>query len=135
VREGDLILSDTGMSWNGYHSDFGKTWICSTDPKPTAALAACYERWCELYGAVTEVLVPGNSCGDLVRAASKVEPKYGLAHFYLGHGVGCDSAEMPFIGSDLGLAFDDSIELVPGMTFVLEPVVWRDGWGATAARS
>jgi Xaa-Pro dipeptidase len=58
-----------------------------------------------------------------------VKTKYGLAHFYLGHGVGCDSAEAPFIGSDLGLAFDDTVELAPGMTFVLEPVVWRDGVG------
>ena len=36
---------------------------------------------------------------------------------------------MPFIGSDLGIAFDDTIELAAGMTFVLEPVVWRDGVG------
>ena len=49
------------------------------------------------------------------------------AHYYLGHGVGCDSAEAPFI--DLGLAFDDTVELAPGMVFVLEPVVWRDGVG------
>ncbi len=129
LREGDLILSDTGMSWNGYHSDFGKTWICSIDPRPSPALRDCYLRWRELLGAVLAVIKPGATCGDLVRAATNVEEKFGLAHFYLGHGVGCDSAEMPFIGSDLGLAFDDTIELAAGMTFVLEPVVWRDGVG------
>lgn len=129
LREGDLILSDTGMSWNGYHSDVGKTWLCSVDPRPSPALRDCYKRWKELYAAVAAAIKPGATSGDLVRAAVAVEPKYGLAHFYLGHGVGCDSAEMPFIGSDLGLAFDDTVELVPGMTFVLEPVVWRDGVG------
>ena len=36
-REGDMVLCDTGITWMGYHSDFGKTWICSVDPKPTAA--------------------------------------------------------------------------------------------------
>ena len=36
---------------------------------------------------------------------------------------------MPFIGSDLGIEFDDTVELAPGMVFVLEPVVWRDGIG------
>ena len=41
LREGDLILCDTGITWMGYHSDFGKTWICSVDPKPTAAQRAC----------------------------------------------------------------------------------------------
>jgi Xaa-Pro dipeptidase len=129
LREGDLILSDTGMSWNGYHSDFGKTWICSLDPRPTPALRDCYLQWRALYDEVCAVIRPGATAGDLVRAAQKVEQKYGLSHFYLGHGVGCDSAEMPFIGSDLGLAFDDTIELAAGMTFVLEPVVWRDGAG------
>ena len=53
-----------------------------------------------------------------------------LGHpFTHGHGIGADSSEMPFIGSDLGLAFDDTIEVTAGMTFVLEPVVWRDGVG------
>ena len=39
------------------------------------------------------------------------------------------TVEPPFIGSDLGIAYDDTVELVPGMVFVLEPVVWRDGIG------
>ncbi len=129
LREGDLILCDSGISWNGYHSDFGKTWICSLDPQPTPELYACYQTWRDLYASVCEVIKPGATCGDLVRAAMNVETKYGLAHFYLGHGVGCDSAEAPYIGSDLGLAFDDTVELAAGMVFVLEPVVWRDGIG------
>src|SRR5207248_2618142 len=127
LREGDVILCDTGMSWHGYHSDFGKTWICSFDPKPTPAHRDCYLIWRDLYAAVCDTIKPGATCGDLVRAAMSVEPKYGLEHFYLGHGVGCDSAEAPIIGSNLGLAFDDTVVLEPGMTFVLEPVVWRDG--------
>ena len=129
LREGDLILSDTGMAWHGYHSDFGKTWLCSLDPQPSSELRACYHQWRALFDEVCASIRPGATAGDLVRAAQRVEQKYGLSHFYLGHGVGCDSAEMPFIGSDLGLAFDDTIVLAAGMTFVLEPVVWRDGVG------
>ena len=117
------------MSWYGYHSDFGKTWICSVDPKPTPAQRACYTRWCEVIDAVYAAIKPGATCGDLVRAAASVEPKHALRQFYLGHGAGCDSGEPPFIGSDLGLAYDDTVELVEGMAFVLEPVVWRDGVG------
>ncbi len=126
LREGDLVLCDTGITWNGYHSDFGKTWICSFDPRPGPALRACYLRWCEVMEAVYAAIKPGATCGDLDRAAASVEPKFALKQFYLGHGAGCDSAEPPFIGSDLGLAFDDTVELAPGMVFVLEPVVWRD---------
>ena len=129
LREGDLVLSDTGLGWNGYHSDFGKTWICSLRPKPSAALRDCYLRWRDLIEEVYAAIRPGASCGDLVRAAQKVEPKHALKHFYLGHGLGCDSAEGPIIGSDLGLPFDDTVELKQAMVFVLEPVVWRDGVG------
>jgi Xaa-Pro aminopeptidase len=129
LREGDLIMCDTGITWMGYHSDFGKTWICGVDPKPTATQRACYTRWTEVMEAVYSTIKPGATCGDLVRAAAAVEPKHALRHFYLGHGCGCDSGEPPFIGSDLGIAFDDTVELAPGMVFVLEPVVWRDGAG------
>jgi Xaa-Pro aminopeptidase len=79
--------------------------------------------------AVYATIKPGATCGDLVRAAASVEPKHAFRHFYLGHGAGCDSGEAPFIGSDLGIDYDDTVELVPGMVFVLEPVVWREGVG------
>jgi Xaa-Pro dipeptidase len=129
LREGDLVLCDTGITWMGYHSDFGKTWICGVDPTPTPAQQECFTRWCEVIEAVYAAIKPGVTCGNLVRAAATVEPKHALRHFYLGHGCGCDSGEPPFIGSDLGLAHDDTVELVPGMVFVLEPVVWRNGVG------
>ena len=129
LREGDLILCDTGITWMGYHSDFGKTWICSVYPHPTPGQRECFTRWCEVMDAVYGAIKPGVTCGDLVRAAASVEPKHSLRHFYLGHGAGCDSSEAPFIGSDLGIEFDDTVVLAEGMVFVLEPVIWRDGVG------
>ena len=52
-----------------------------------------------------------------------------LPHFYLGHGIGVNAAEMPMIGTDLGEEFDENFVLQPGMVLVLEPVVWEDGTG------
>jgi Xaa-Pro dipeptidase len=49
-----------------------------------------------------------------------------LSYFYLAHGIGTDSAEMPLIGTDRGAEFDASIVLQPGMVLVLEPVIWDD---------
>lgn len=129
LREGDLILCDTGINWGGYHSDFGKTWICGVDRRPTAAQQDCFEEWAALMRAVYAAIKPGVSCADLVVAAAAITPKHALRHYYLGHGTGCDAAEPPFIGSDLGAAYDRSVVLVPGMVFVLEPVVWHDGVG------
>ena len=52
-----------------------------------------------------------------------------LPHFYLGHGIGTNAAEMPMIGTDLGEEFDDNFVFPAGMVLVLEPVVWEDGTG------
>jgi len=37
-----------------------------------------------------------------------------MEHFYLAHGIGTDSAEMPLIGTDLGEAFDCVAHHGPG---------------------
>ena len=71
----------------------------------------------------------GATAADLTRAArdvSGIDTPW-LPHFYLGHGLGIDSAEMPFIGSDLGSAFDDNCVLQAGTVLVFEPIVWEDG--------
>jgi Xaa-Pro aminopeptidase len=56
-----------------------------------------------------------------------------LAHLYLAHGTGTESAEMPYVGTDLGEDFDESLVLAPGMVLVLEPVIWEDGHGGFRA--
>lgn len=129
LRDGDLILCDVGVVWNGYHSDFGKTWLVGFGAQPDKELQAHFDRWRTLIDVVYAGVRPGRTCADLARDAKTVEPEFALSHFYLGHGVGCDSAEMPFIGSELGPELEDAIELVPGMVFILEPVIWTDGIG------
>jgi Xaa-Pro aminopeptidase len=129
LSDGELILCDVGTVWNGYHSDFGKTWLCSHDPRPSDELRRCYERWRVAIDVAYAAIKPGRTCADVARDVAAVEPKYKVDHFYLAHGTGCDSAEAPFIGSELGPEIEDAIELLPGMTFVLEPVIWHDGVG------
>ena len=40
---------------------------------------------------------------------------------------------MPYVGTDLGEDFDESVVLAPGMVLVLEPVIWEDGRGGFRA--
>ena len=78
-----------------------------------------------------EVIKAGATSGDLARAAIAANGgrKPWLPHFYLGHGIGTNAAEMPMIGTDLGQEFDDNFVFPAGMVLVLEPVVWEDGTG------
>src|SRR5207237_8018756 len=108
---------------------FGRTWIVSDDARPSPAQQAQHRRWCEVVAAVLERCKPGVSAAELTKVAIDTNggTKPWIEHFYLAHGVGTDSAEMPLIGTDLGEAFDERLVLAPGMVLVIEPVIWDDG--------
>ena len=57
-----------------------------------------------------------------------------MSHFYLGHGLGLDSAEMPFVGSDSAMRSTKASSSA-GMVLVLEPIVWDEGQAATARKT
>jgi Xaa-Pro aminopeptidase len=133
LERGDVLWVDTGISFEGLHSDFGRTWVVGRDPD--ARQRAQFERWRAVMDAVLDVTRAGATAAELttaaVDAAGGVTPW--LRHLYLGHGLGIDSAEMPFVGSDLGERFDASLVLATGMVLVLEPIVWEDGAGGYRA--
>lgn len=127
LAEGDVLWVDTGISYAGFHSDFGRTWIVGREPDPRQR--AQFDRWRSIMDAVLAVTRAGSTAADLtaaaIDAAGGVKPW--MPHFYLGHGLGIDSAEMPYVGSDIGDAFDASLVLAAGMVLVLEPIVWDEG--------
>jgi Xaa-Pro aminopeptidase len=129
LAEGDVMWVDTGISCHGYASDFGRTWLVSRRPQPSRRQRDQLVRWRNVVDAVLEKIRPGATGRDLTDAAMKADagrPPW-LRHFYLAHGVGTDSAEMPLVGTDLGPEFDERIVLTPGMVLVLEPVIWDEG--------
>ena len=127
LEEGDVLWVDTGISCRGFHSDFGRTWVVGREPNPRER--SQFERWQTIMDAVLGVTRAGATAADLtgaaIRAAGGIRPW--MPHFYLGHGLGIDSAEMPYVGSDIGEAFDASLLLAEGMVLVLEPIVWDEG--------
>jgi Xaa-Pro dipeptidase len=125
LEPGDVLWIDTGINLNGYASDFGATWIVGGEP--SAQAQAQFGQWRAIVDRVLEVTKPGATGADLVRAAENNGKRPWLSYFYLAHGIGTDSAEMPLIGTDRGPEFDASIVLAPGMVLVFEPVVWEDG--------
>jgi Xaa-Pro dipeptidase len=129
LREGDVIWVDAGITWEGYASDYGRTWITGVDPVPNTKQQKHFRRWRAVVDAALDVLKPGVSALQLgttaIDANGGVRPW--IDHFYLAHGVGTESAEMPLIGTDLGERFDERLIMQPGMVLVFEPVIWEDG--------
>jgi Xaa-Pro dipeptidase len=129
LRTGDVLWTDVSITYNGFCSDFGRTWLVGESP--TSRQRDQFHQWRDILDAVLKVVKAGASSGDLARAAIAANggKKPWLPHFYLGHGIGTNAAEMPMIGTDLGQEFDDNFVFPAGMVLVLEPVVWEDGTG------
>ena len=129
LAKGDVLWTDVSITYDGYCSDFGRTWLVGEEP--SARQQAQFEKWREILDAVLAVTRAGATSGDLARAAIAANggAKPWLPHFYLGHGIGTNAAETPMIGTDLGEEFDDNFVFPAGMALVLEPVVWEDGTG------
>ncbi len=127
LRPGDVIWVDSGIHYEGYASDFGRTWL--VDREPTDRQQAQARRWHEVVAAALDVCKPGATALELGRAATAANggTRPWIEHFYLSHAVGTDSAEMPLIGTDLGEQFDAGMVLAPGMVLVMEPVIWDEG--------
>ncbi len=129
LATGDVLWTDVSITYAGYCSDFGRTWLVGRQPTPRQQ--AQYRRWRDIVSAVLEVTRPGATAAELGRTATEANggSRPWLPHFYLGHGIGVNAAETPMIGTDLGDEFDEKFVFEPGMVLVLEPVVWEDGTG------
>lgn len=127
LAQGDVLWVDTGIMYQGFHSDFGRTWVVGQDPTPRQQ--AQHARWREINDAVRSVLRAGVSAFDLTAAAMQVcgGDRPWMSHFYLGHGLGLDSAEAPYVGTDLGDDYDRRLVLASGTVLVIEPIVWDEG--------
>ena len=126
LRAGDVMWIDTGINLHGYASDFGATWIIGRDPD--SGEQEQFTRWRAVVDRALERVKPGATAADLVEAAGLEHGQHPwLSYFYLAHGIGTDSAEMPFVGTDLGTEFDAALTLREGMVLVFEPVIWDDG--------
>lgn len=133
LARGDVLWSDASSTYGGFHSDFGRTWIVGQEPDTRQREQ--FARWRSIMEAVLGVTRAGAHGSDLTAAAIEANggTKPWMPHFYLGHGLGIDSAEMPYVGSDIGEAFDESYVLQAGMILVLEPIVWEDGYSGYRA--
>ncbi len=129
LQTGDVLWTDVSITYAGYCSDFGRTWLVGD--KPSARQQDQFHQWRAILDAVLAVTKAGATSGDLARAAIAANggAKPWLPHFYVGHGIGTYPAEAPMIGTDLGEEFDDNFVFPVGMALVLEPVVWEDGTG------
>ncbi|MCV2864580.1 M24 family metallopeptidase [Albidovulum sediminicola] len=115
LQAGDVLMLDTGCSWDGYFCDFDRNWAVG---KADDLARRAHDTLWRATEAGLAAAKPGNSCADLFRAMSAV-----IAEMYksggdigrLGHGLGTQLTEQPSHA-----AFDETV-LEAGMVLTLEP--------------
>jgi Xaa-Pro dipeptidase len=122
LREGELVLIDTGCTVQGYHSDVTRTWIFGT-PDPEQQRIWDLEHAAQ--AAAFEAVRPGASCASIDAAARAVLEAAGLGPDYrlpglphrTGHGCGLAIHEAPY------LVRGNQTVLLPGMCCSNEPMI------------
>ncbi len=124
IREGTLVMIDGGCTVEGYESDITRTLVLG---KPSDKMRTVFEI---VHGAQTAALKTaraGAECQAVDAAARKfiAEAGYGPAYKFfthrLGHGIGMDGHEWPY------LVRGNTTPLAANMTFSDEPGIYIPG--------
>ena len=124
IREGAMVMIDDGCTVEGYESDITRTFVYG---KPSDKMQSCFDIVHRAQAAALATARPGVACEAVDAAARKVivDAGYGpgYAHFShrLGHGIGMDGHEWPY------LVQGNSLPIAEGMTFSDEPGIYIRG--------
>ena len=115
--EGTSVMFDFGGVVDGYCSDFGRTVVAG---EPSQDLLDAYDVMLAAYEAGRDACRPGAPACEVNAACRAPIEEAGLGpHFRhrMGHGIGLDVHERPFVSSE------DETPLEAGMTFTDEPSI------------
>lgn len=124
LQDGDIVLVDGGCDIEGFRSDVSRTVVFG---HPSDRQREVWDIVRKAQVAAHEAIRPGVSCEDIDRAARKViedagfGPDYAYFSHRLGHGIGMDGHEYPY------LVRGNKLKLEPGMTFSNEPGIYIYG--------
>ncbi|MGC1687161.1 MAG: Xaa-Pro peptidase family protein [Candidatus Acidiferrales bacterium] len=124
LREGDSVLLDDGTTVEGYQSDVTRITVLG---KPSDKLQRAFEIVRKAQDAALAAAVAGKPCGSVDDAARRVITAAGFGPVYkyfahrLGHGIGLDMHEHPY------LVRGNQTILAAGMTFSNEPGIYVVG--------
>ncbi len=124
IREGTILLMDGGCKVEDYESDISRTVVLA---KPTDKMKRVWDIVHRAQATALATAKPGVPCQEVDAAARKViaDAGYGPDYKYfthrVGHGIGMDGHEWPY------LVRGNTLPLAPNMCFSDEPGVYIRG--------
>src|SRR5262245_10095337 len=130
IKEGTIIMIDDGCTVEGYQSDITRTFVLG---KATDKMKKVFEIVHAAQAAALKAARPGVPLEDSDAAGRKVvvDAGYGPGFKYfthrLGHGMGMDGHEWPYLVKNNMYGFEKALKLQPGMVFSDEPGIYIRG--------
>lgn len=125
IEEGDMVMLDLGVSYNGYFSDAAITVFAGEGDESGKKLVEATE---EALRAAVKIIKPGVRTGDIGAAIATVAKKYNFAVVadLGGHSLGKVPHEKPYIGNT---GKSGKGEVLPeGLVIAVEPI-FTEGMG------
>jgi Xaa-Pro dipeptidase len=130
IREGTIIMFDDGCLVEGYQSDLTRTFVLG---KATDKMKRVFDLVLRAQTAALAQARPGVTLESVDAAARKViedggfGPGYKFFTHRLGHGLGMDMHEWPYLVPNNMFGWDRAIALSRGMVFSDEPGIYIPG--------
>ncbi len=119
LRQGDILNIDITAILDGYYGDCSRM-VCigEVDPERRLVVDVAYECLMRAV-AIVKPDIPVSAIGDVIEGYAEAHG-CSVVHQFVGHGVGVDFHEGPQVPHCRNT---NSIRLVPGMTFTIEPMI------------
>jgi len=130
IREGTIIMVDDGCTVEGYQSDITRTFVLG---KATDKMRKIFDIVHRAQTAALQAAKPGVPLEDIDAAGRRVivDAGYGPGFTYfthrLGHGLGMDGHEWPYLVKNNMFGWQKALTLQPGMVFSDEPGIYIRG--------
>lgn len=130
IREGTILMLDDGCEVEGYTSDITRTFVLG---KATDKMKTIFDVVKKAQTAALAAAKPGVVTGEVDAAARKViaDAGYGPGFKYfthrVGHGIGMDMHEWPYLVKNNMFGWELNPVMRPGMVFSDEPGIYIRG--------
>src|SRR5436190_4923733 len=130
IREGTIIMIDDGCTVEGYQSDITRTFVLG---KATDKMKKVFDIVHRAQAAALDAARPGVPLESIDAAARKVVidggygPGFKFFTHRLGHGMGMDGHEWPYLVKNNMFGFNKAMTAQPGMVFSDEPGIYIRG--------
>jgi Xaa-Pro dipeptidase len=130
IREGTIVMIDDGCTVEGYQSDITRTFVLG---KATDKMKKVFDIVHQAQSAALKAARPGVPLESIDAAARAVivdagyGPGFKFFSHRVGHGMGMDGHEWPYLVQNNMFGWDKKLTMKPGMVFSDEPGVYIRG--------